>query len=153
LSPIPSTEGVTAPKAGRPADSLRSAAAAAQYSVVSVRHQRPAAKGGAELEGVELVGNPPATEPFRSVVRVKCSQRAGTAIEVVILDPRGDTVMTASGQLHYKTGKADSDESDYTVDWESTPWPTGGTFSVLVRVAGQPMGTWPLKILGPRKGA
>jgi hypothetical protein len=64
---------------------------------------------------------------------------------VVVLDARGDTAMSASGTLSF-SGVA-GDVSEYTVDWEPTVCRGPGAYSVLVRVAGQPLGTWPLTVV------
>jgi hypothetical protein len=109
------------------------------YSVVSIKH---ASAGGAPLTSLSLTGAPPTTERFRSTVRVKCPQKVSAPIEVVLLDARQDTVMRAEGQLTYRANT--HEETEYTVDWEPTRWPTAGEFRMLVRVAGQALGSWPL---------
>ena len=74
-----------------------------------------------------------------SPVIVQASRGADRA--VMVLDPRGDTVMDASGQLTFK-----NDETDWTVDWEPTGIRTAGEFQVLVRIGGNPLGTFPIKV-------
>lgn len=152
LSPIPKADGAVATQPVAAQETLKTAGASAQYSVVSVHHLKRGDSGNAPLSEIAISGSPPSTPLFRSVIRVKCSQKMGAPIEVVVLDPRSDTVMTASGQFHFATGKkgkgAGDYETEYTVDWEPTPWPRGGAFRLLVRVAGQPMGTWPLTVKG-----
>ena len=81
------------------------------------------------------------TEKFSTVVRVKAPEKKNTSIEIAILDPRGDTVMDAQGQLTFK-----SEEADWTVDWDPTGLRNVGDFQVLVRIGGNPLGTFPLKI-------
>ncbi len=149
LAPIPKAEGAVATQPEPTQDTLKTAGASAQYSVVSVRHLKRGESGNAALGELSISGSPPSTQPFRTVIRIKCSQKMGAPIEVVVLDPRSDTVMSAAGQFQFEKGKKSSDETEYTVDWDPTPWPRGGIFHVLVRVAGQPMGTWPLKVNGP----
>jgi len=55
--------------------------------------------------------------------------------------------MTSSGELNFRRAKGD--EVEYPVEWAPTPWPKGGNFSLLIRIGGQAMGTWPLKVVGP----
>jgi len=57
--------------------------------------------------------------------------------------------MAASGELSFRTVKGD--EVDYLVDWDPVPLRGGGDFQVLIKVAGQPMGTWPLKVVEQKK--
>jgi hypothetical protein len=42
------------------------------------------------------------------------------------------------------------DEVDYMVDWDPTPTRAGGDFKVLIRIGGQVMGTWPLKVVAQK---
>jgi hypothetical protein len=137
---IPKGEGMTAPKStdlGMETKGGPSGQSPA-YTVLKVNNGRGE---------IQISGTPPTTEKFSTVVRVKCPQKANAPIELVILDPRGDTVMSSSGELNFRRVKGD--EVDYAVDWSPTPWPRGGTFSMLVRIGGQPMGTYPLKVAGP----
>ena len=39
------------------------------------------------------------------------------------------------------------DEVDYVIEWDPVPCRFSGDFQVVVRVGGQPMGTWPLKVV------
>ncbi len=126
------------------------------YSVVRVQHAKSflhTANGampmGGSLAAIPIVGNPPSTDKFTTVIRMKATQRVNAPIDVVILDPRGDTAMQATGELSFR-GQV-GNEADYTVDWEKTPTRAGGKFEVLVRVAGQVMGTWPLQVGEPPK--
>ena len=101
------------------------------------------AKPSAPFPQVTVAGNPLATEKFSTVVRVKSPPKKNTSIEVVILDQRGDTVMEASGEIRF----ANSDESEWQVDWDPTGVRSAGDFQVLVRLGGSPMGTFPLKVV------
>ena len=58
--------------------------------------------------------------------------------------------MSAAGELRFRGTKGD--EVDYVVDWDAVPCRWAGDFLVAVRVAGQPMGTWPLKVVEPNAG-
>lgn len=89
-------------------------------------------------------GNPWQTEKFGTVVRVKSPAKRGARIELAILDQRGDTIMEASGELRFPTG---SDEAEWQVDWEPTAIRNPGEFQVLVRVGGNPLGTFPFKVV------
>ncbi|MBE2251756.1 MAG: hypothetical protein IAE78_19630 [Myxococcus sp.] len=119
----------------------------APYTIVSVQHGKgfvrtpTGSKPSAPFPAATASGAPLMTEKFSTVVRVKAPEKKNTSIEVAVLDPRGDTVMDAQGQLTFK-----SDEADWTVDWDPTGIRTAGDFQVLVRIGGNPLGTFPLKI-------
>jgi hypothetical protein len=144
---IPSGEGMKKAEEKAPADRPTTTEGAAPYSIVSVQHGKSflrtptGAKPSAPFPSVVATGAPLKTEKFSTVVRVKAPDKKSTAIEVVVLDPRGDTVMDASGQLTFK-----GDEADWTVDWDPTGIRNTGDFQVLVRLGGNPMGAFPLKI-------
>ena len=153
---IPTGEGLEKPKEKTTQAGPTTNSNDAQYVVVSVVHGKSflrtatGAKPSSPFEQVPTEGNPPTTEKFSTVVRVRCISKVNASIDVVILDPRSDTLMEASGQLLFRAQK--DPELDWTVDWERTQLPRGtGTYQVLVRVAGQPMGTFPLKIAEPPK--
>ena len=57
------------------------------------------AKSATPYEQVATDGNPPTTEKFSTVVRVKATQKTNASIDVVILDPRGDTLMEAGREI------------------------------------------------------
>lgn len=119
------------------------------YSVVRVAHGRgflrgpDGAKPAAPFEQVTASGNPLTTERFSTVVRVKSPAKKTTRIEVAVLDFRDDTVMESSGELRFANG----DEADWQVDWDPSGVRGPGTFQVLVRVGGNPLGTFPLKVV------
>ena len=126
-------------------------ATSTSYEIVKVQHARSfartpsgAAPMGGALASIALAGDPPMLEKFTTIVRVKCAQRMGAPIDVVVLDPRSDTVMSASGNLSFRG--VTQDEVDYTVEWEATPARSAGDFQVLIKIASQPMGTFPLKV-------
>lgn len=151
---LPSGSDLEKPKEHSAQQAPTTTATSAEYSVVRVLHGRSftrtpeGAKPSAPFEQVPTDGNPPTTEKFSTVVRVRCTQKTNAPIDVVILDPRNDTLMQASGEIFFRGQK--EMEVDYTVDWERTQLPRGtGAYQVLVRVAGAPMGTFPLKIADP----
>lgn len=115
------------------------------YSVVRVVHGKAfirmadGAKPSTPFEQVTLTNN--MTEKFSTVVRVKNPAKKSARIEVVVLDFRGDTVMEASGELYFRSGP----ETEWTVDWEPTGVRGPGQFQVLIRVGGNPLGTFPVK--------
>ena len=122
-----------------------------EYTVVKVEHASAfvrTAEGakpqGGVLPAVMLSGHPPTTQPFTTLVRVKATQRVNASIELVILDPRGDTALSGAGELVFRDGKAD--HVDYLLDWAPVARPSGGDYQLLIRIAGKPMGTWPLKV-------
>lgn len=118
------------------------------YSVVRVVHGKgfirapDGAKPSTPFPQVTATTNPLMTEKFSTVVRVKSPAKKNTRIEVAILDPRSDTVMEASGELRFGTG----DEAEWQVDWEPSGIRNPGDFQVLVRIGGNPLGTFPLKV-------
>ncbi len=119
------------------------------YTVVRVVHGKgflrgpDGAKPSSPFTQVTVTPNPFTTEKFSSVVRVKSPARKNARIEVAILDPRGDTVMDASGELRF----GNSEETEWQVDWEPNGVRNPGDFQVLVRVGGNPLGTFPLKLV------
>jgi|CXWL01.1.fsa_nt_gi hypothetical protein len=155
---IPKGDGIAKPKEAPPALQGPSVTpASATYSIVRVLHGKSFARtaAGAQpsspFDGVKLAGDPPTSEKFTTIVRVKCPQKVNTSIDVAILSPRGETMMEVTGgQLNFKGLKAD--EVDYTVDWDPTPMPGGGEYQTLVRVGGNPMSNTSLKMI-PAKTA
>jgi hypothetical protein len=156
LGEIPKAEGVTAPAVDKLAAEPTVPSVSATYEIAKVQHAKSfvrtraglLAMGGA-IDTVNLAGKPPATEKFSTVIRVKSPQKLNTSIEVEILDPRGETAMSSAGQLHFPRTK--SDEAEYVIDWASVPCRFSGDFQVVVRVAGQRMGTWPLRVVETRE--
>ncbi|MBI3182259.1 MAG: hypothetical protein HYZ28_08965 [Myxococcales bacterium] len=153
---LPTGEGLQKPKAEKDLPTPTTTSIDAKYEVVRLQHGRSfmrSASGatpmGGALESIALTGNPPTSERFTTVVRVKCPQRLNSSIELAVLDPRGDTAMTATGEVNFRGTK--QDEVDYTVEWDPTPMRSGGDFQVLVRIGGQVMGTWPLKVVEGKK--
>lgn len=118
------------------------------YTVVRVVHGKgfirgpDGAKPSAPFPQVTVAGNPLATEKFSSVIRLKSPAKKNTRIEVAILDQRGDTVMEASGEIRF----GNAEETEWQVDWEPTGVRNPGEFQVLVRIGGNPLGTFPLKL-------
>jgi hypothetical protein len=113
-----------------------------RFEVLGVEHAQGARR---PLTEVGVSGSPPRTEPFSTRVRVRSAARRTAPIDVVVLDARGDTVMSASGTLSLSGLKGDV--AEYTVDWDPSTCRGPGAYSVLVRVAGQPLGTWPLQVV------
>lgn len=151
---LPSGENMEKPKEKAAQQAPTTPSASAEYTVVRVIHGKSflrtaeGAKAATPFEQVPTEGNPPTTEKFSTVIRVRCTQKTNAPIDVVILDPRNDTLMEASGEIFFRGQK--EMEVDYTVDWERTQLPRGpGAYQVLVRVAGAPLGTFPLKIADP----
>ena len=115
-----------------------------------LQSRRTALPMGGALNRISLGGKPPSTEKFATAVRVKASRKENAAIEVLVLDPRGEVAMSASGELRFRQAKRD--ELDYIVEWDSVPCRWTGDFLVAVRVGGKPMGTWPLKVVEQNAG-
>lgn len=157
LAEIPTAEGISPPGPERLAPEPSSTPSSAVYVVTKIQHAKsflqsrlgPLPMGGA-IDRVRLGGKPPSTEKFSTAVRVKSPQKVNAVIEVLVLDPRGDVAMSAAGELRFRGAKGD--EVDYVVEWDAVPCRWAGDFLVAVRVAGQPMGTWPLKVVEQNPG-
>lgn len=153
-APLPSAEKVENPKEKLAQQTPSTPSTTAEFSLVRVAHGQvllhtpEGSKPAAPLEQVSSEGDPPVTEKFSTVVRVRSTQPTNALINVVVLDPRQDILMEAAGEIFFRTQK--NLEADYLVDWERTRLPRGaGTYQVLVKVAGAPVGTFPLKFAGP----
>ena len=135
------------PTGGEPSPSSPSAI----YSVVKVVHGKSFTRSATgatptiAFEAVTASGNPLTTEKFSTVVRVKNAEKKSADITVNIIDPRGESVMDASGTVTFRGSK--TDEMDYTIDWDPTGIRAAGDFQVMVKVAGQMLGTFPLKVV------
>ncbi|MBL8920696.1 MAG: hypothetical protein JNJ54_17655 [Myxococcaceae bacterium] len=144
---IPSGDGLKKVEEKPAADRPTTTSGQATYTIVSVQHGKgfirtpTGSKPSAPYPAVTAAGSPLMTEKFTTVVRVKAPDKKTTSIEVVVLDPRGDTVMDANGSLPFK-----NEEADWTVDWDPTGIRAAGEFQVLVRLGGNPLGTFPLKV-------
>lgn len=151
LDGLPSGNGMIAPKAEKLGTDPKSTGATGTYQVVRIQHAKAFQRSGGTtlpvlpMEEIPVTGNPPTSEKFTTVLRIKCPERTSAPIDVVILDARGDTAMSASGKLAFSS--TGGEEGEFTVDWDPTPIRAGGQFSMLVRVAGQPLGTFPLKVV------
>jgi hypothetical protein len=121
------------------------------YEVVRVAHAKSFMHGpnGATpspaLDAIPAGGNPFMTEKFTTVVRVKCAQRVSASIELAFLDGRMNEIMTGGGTLYFRNQK--EDESDYTLDWDPTPVRGPGDYTLNVKVGGNVVGTFPVKIV------
>lgn len=142
-------QGKTAPSEGI---SPKITAQDVKYEVVKVEHAhaftRSAAGAkpvGGALQVLQLYGRPPATPKFSTLVRVKATRNINTSIELVILDQRGDTALSGNGEVSFRGSK--NGEVDWLIDWEPVARPSGGDYKLLVRVGGEPKGTWPLKVV------
>lgn len=147
---IPKGQGLQKPKdQAQPEQPRSSPDGPAPYSVVRVVNGKSftrtpqGAKAAAPFPGVSVSGDPLMSEKFGSVIRVKCPSKKSSSIEVSIQDLRGDTVMEASGVIQFGT----AEEAEWTVDWEPTGIRRVGDLQVMVRVGGQVLGTFPLKVL------
>jgi hypothetical protein len=157
MGAIPTGEGLQAKKAESTSLAPRAGDGDLKYEVITLAHARQFARTGKGyapvgglLRSIALEGNPPATPRFTTFVRLRATRETDVAIEVVILDPKGDTAMSGTGHIRFKKfGK--SADADWTIDWDPTPRPRGGTYQVLVRVGGQPMGTWPLEVVAEKR--
>jgi hypothetical protein len=152
LSDIPKADGLTAtPEKAQP--EIKRTNLSARYSVLQVQHARAflQKQNGTLMVGpltsVPLVGTPPSTEKFSTRVRLKCPEGVGAPIEVTIQDVRGETALSSSGHVSFRPGKI---ETDYFVDWDPTPVRGAGSYEVLVRVAGESLGRWPLVFSAPK---
>ncbi len=148
---LPKTDGLKKPSARPATVAPQVTTSDVAYTVVKVEHATVFTRTatGAKpqsgvLPAVLLSGDPPTTQPFTTLVKVKATQKVNASIELVILDPRGDTALSGAGQLDFRNSK--TDEVEYLIDWAPVARPSGGNYQLLLRIAGQPMGTWPLKV-------
>jgi len=152
---LPKADGIEARRAQNEVTSPKVTTSDVRYTVLKVEHAwefTRTAEGarpvGAPLTEIGLYGRPPSTPKFTTLVRVKATQNVNAPIELVILDPRGDTAMEGRGELSF-TGSRRG-EVDWLIDWAPTARPDGGEYTLLVRIAGRPMGTWPLKVVAAK---
>ncbi len=151
---IPKADGLKPPQVDRL--DQRPTPSELHFSVVKIEHAksfRSSSSGhlpiGDRLAAISLSGSPPATEKFSTLVRIKSPDRLGAPIKITILDPRGNAALLANGELSFRGVKGD--EVEYLVEWDPTPCRTGGAYQVAVRVAGQELGSWPLRVLEPKE--
>jgi hypothetical protein len=156
LREIPKAEGITRPPVEKVAVEPTVKSVAATYRVTRLQHARSFLQArvgplpiGGTLTAVNLSGKPPTIEKFSTAIRVQSPQRVDARIEIAIVDFRGEVVMSSAGELRFRGAKGD--EVDYTVDWDPVPWRSAGDFQVVVRVAEQPMGLWPLTLVEQNK--
>jgi hypothetical protein len=149
---VPKADGMEAKRADQRDIAPKVTSSDVQYSVEEVvnaqEFTRTAAGNrpvGEPLKAVRMHGRPQVTQQFTTLVRVKATQNVNASIDVVILDPRGDTALSGSGTLSFTGSK--TGEVEWLIDWAPTARPSGGDYKMLIRVAGRPMGTWPLKVL------
>ncbi|MGA9519876.1 MAG: hypothetical protein WBV82_00345 [Myxococcaceae bacterium] len=148
---LPKADGLKKPSARPATVAPKVTTSDVEYTVLKVEHATVFARTatgakpqGGVLPAVMLSGDPPTTQPFTTLVKVKATQKVNASIELVILDPRGDTALSGAGELDFRNSK--TDDVEYLIDWAPVARPSGGTYQILVRIAGQPMGTWPLKV-------
>ena len=146
---IPKAENLKPPQVD---PDQRPRASETHFSVVKIEHAksfRSSTSGnlpvGSALAAISLSGSPPSTERFSTLVRVKSHDKVPAPIRVAILDPSGNPAMSADGQLSFRGVKGD--EVEYLVEWDPTPCRAGGAYQVAVRVAGQELGFWPLRVM------
>jgi len=153
---IPKGQGLEKPKEkDQPEQTRSSPDGPAPYSVVRVVNGKSfirtpqGAKASAPFPGVTVGGDPLMSEKFGSVIRVKCPSKRSASIEVSIADFRGDTVMEASGVIQFGA----AEEAEWTVDWEPTGIRRVGDLQLTVKVAGQALGTFPIKLINEKDKA
>ena len=147
---IPKGDEMAAPKEKKQKNESTQAPVDVSWTVVKVQHGKSFMRGpnGAQASSAYEVtgsGNPFTTEKFTTVVRVKCPQKVNAPIELAVLDSRGNSMMEGSGTVYFRGEK--TDESDYTLDWDPTPLRGPGEYQLMVKVAGNIIGTFPFKIV------
>ena len=147
---IPTGEGLAAPKQKTQRTESSQTPVDVSWTVVKVQHGKSFMRGpnGAVVTGpyeVQGSGSPFMTEKFTTVVRIKCPQKVNAPIELQVLDSRGNAMMEGSGTVYFRGEK--TDESDYTLDWDPTPFRGPGEYQLLVKVAGNIVGTFPFRII------
>jgi len=130
-----------------PVTDMPTASSDTPYTVLSVINTKSlmrSAQGVKPTSPMAVImarGAPLMTEKFTSVIKVRGTGKRGTIIEVKIADPRGDTAMSAEGQLVFR-----ADELDWTVEWEPAFVRAAGDFQMNVRIGSQPVVSFPIKI-------
>jgi len=147
---VPKGEGLAKPKEKKVTSESSATPTDVTWSVVKVQHAKNFMRGpqGAVASSAYTVagsGNPFTTERFSTVVRVKCAAKQSAPIELAVLDQRGNSMMEGSGTVYFRGEK--SDESDYTLDWDPTPLRGPGTYSLMVKVAGNVIGQYPFEVV------
>ncbi len=152
LGELPKADGISPPAPEKLGPESTVVPISATYTVTRIQHAKSFVQSklgplpvGKAIDSVKLAGKPPSTEKFSTAVRVKSPQKVNAMVEVLVLDPRGNVAMSAAGELRFRQAKGD--EVDYLIDWDAVPSRWAGDFVVAVRVAGKPLGTWPLKVI------
>jgi hypothetical protein len=147
---IPKGENLEKPKEKKQKTESSTDATDLSYSVVRIAHAKSFNRGPngaipiAAFDAIPASGNPLMTEKFTTVVRVKCAQRVSASIELTVLDGRSNDVMSGGGTLYFRSQK--EVEADYTLEWDPTPVRQAGDYTINVKVAGNVIGNFPLKI-------
>ncbi|MBL8952267.1 MAG: hypothetical protein JNK82_15925 [Myxococcaceae bacterium] len=148
-SNIPKGDNLAKPKEKQQQTGSSQAPTDVSWSVVKVQHGKQFMRGpgGAVASPYEVAGSgsPFMTEKFTTVVRVKCPQKVDASIELAVLDGRDNSIMEGSGRIYFRGEK--TDEADYALDWDSTPFRGPGTYKLLVKIAGNVSGTFPFRIV------
>ncbi len=147
-SNIPKGDNLAKPKEKQQQTGSSQAPTDVSWTVVKVQHGKNFMRGpgGAVASPYEVVGsgNPFTTEKFTTVVRVKCPQKVDATIELAVLDGRDNSIMEGSGRIYFRGEK--TDEADYALDWDATPFRGPGEYRLLVKIAGNVVGTFPFRI-------
>lgn len=156
LGEVPRAEGLTQKKAPTMSGATRTAAKSPSYEVLEIAHAAGFTAGpngpqplGTYMKAVDLKGKPLSTERFSTLVTIRSEQKQGAPIDVAVLDTRGDTVLSATGEFSFVDQQGDPAKgytTRYQIDWEPSPVRGPGAYKVLVRIGGRPMGTWPLVV-------
>jgi len=148
-SDIPKGDNLAKPKEKKQQVGSSQAATDVTWTVVKVQHGKTFMRGpgGAVASPYEVAGSgsPFTTEKFTTVVRVKCPQKVDASIELAVLDARDNALMEGSGRLYFRGEK--TDETDYALDWDPTPFRGPGEYRLLVKIAGNVTGTYPFRIV------
>jgi hypothetical protein len=148
---IPKGGELQAPKEKKETVQSSQTATDLTYSIVRVQHGKSFNRGPngavatAALDAIPASGNPLTTEKFTTVVRVKCPQKRTAPIELSITDSRALTMMEGSGMVYFRGEK--QDESDYTIDWDPTPFKAAGEYKLHIKVAGNEIATLPFRVV------
>lgn len=152
LGSIPNLDGVRTEREKPPALKPQVVELDVKYEVKTLAHAldfNRTAKGhaptGSLLRSIALTGSPLTTQQFATFVRVRATREGDAPIEIEIGDPTSrEAPMTGRGSLSFKGTPADG---DWVIVWDPTPRLKGGTYQVVVRVAGQRLGSWPLEFV------
>lgn len=150
LPALPTGDGMKATEEHQKVETKKPAdPSVAKYTLAGVTHaeQFIQHENGYEarhaISRIDVVNLPMTVASFHTLVRVHSDDKLGAAIEVRLLDPRGNQVLSSQGALVF----AGHPEADFLIDWDPFTLQKSGTYEVVVAVAGQEIGRQPFPVV------